>query len=186
MRNPDEDGCMRQNNKRTSGGAMKQRSQLTLYRPTYAHILLSIVALIFAAALSQYVLVYYVKLFFVAILVPLAYFSGGITFFTTDTKKNPAFQLLFALLLWAFFSAVVNERRGESLVSNQSELSAIAMLAFACFPAGYLAEQSIRQVFLKWAAIVTITFVTLVDAANHPISNSFYSSNSKAENATLS
>ena len=144
---------------------MKQPSNLTLYRPTYAHVSLFIVALVFAAALSQYVFVYYTKLFFIIILAPLAYFSGGITFFATDTKKSPAFQILLAMLLWAFFSAVMNERRGESLLANQAELNALAMLTFACFPAGNLAARGNMQVFLKWAAIVTVAFITLTDAA---------------------
>lgn len=149
----------------TIGGAMKQRSNITLYRPTYTHVMLFIVALAFTAALSQYAFMYYSKLLFIMILAPLAYFSGGIVLFTTDTKKNPAFQILVVLLLWAFLSAVMNERRGESLLANQAELNALAVLAFVCFPAGYLAERSSVQTFLKWAPIATIAFVTLTDAA---------------------
>lgn len=143
---------------------MKQRSNLNLSRPSYTQVMLFIVALIFIAALSQYVFMYYSKLLFLMILAPLAYFSGGITFFATDTKKSPAFQILVALLLWAFFSAVMNERRGESLHANQAELNALALLAFACFPAGYLTSRKNVQTFLKWSAIATVTFVTLTDA----------------------
>lgn len=129
------------------------------------HMLLLIASLALFTSLSKYVFVYYSYLLFSAILVPLAYLSGGISLFSPDERKSPAFQALIALFLWVFVSAVVNERRGESLLANQAELGAMAVLVFVCFPAGYLANRNIVQSFLKWAGIITVSAVTLTDAA---------------------
>ena len=92
------------------------------------HLLLLVAAFVLFAALSRYIVVYYSYLFFTVILIPLAFVCGGIVLFSTDTGSSRAFKTLLLLLIWLLVSAVINERRGESLIANQADLGALAVL----------------------------------------------------------
>lgn len=144
---------------------MKTRLCKVLQGFSGVQMLLLIASLALFTAIAKYIVVYYSELLFTVILVPLAYLAGGITLFSTDSNKSSAFRTLFALLIWAFISALINERRGESLLANQADLGQIVILLFVCFPAGYLVDRNVVQNFLKWAGITTVAIVTLIDAA---------------------
>ena len=135
---------------------MKYQLFSKMRRFTGSHILLIIAAIALFTALSRYIAVYYSLLLFTVILVPLSFFSGGIVLFTMDTKLNRSFRVLLLLLLWTFLSSIINERRGESLLSNQADLGALAVLVFVCFPSGYLENHDLVQKFLKIAAAATV------------------------------
>jgi hypothetical protein len=114
-------------------------------------------------ALARYPLPYYSYLFFLTILTPLAYFTGGFAIFKTKVNRNYVFWIFIAFLLWTLFCVVMNEKRGESLVENQPELASIVVSVFACFAVGYHASKTNAGKFLRITASLTVISVALAD-----------------------
>lgn len=120
------------------------------------HMVMAVAALALFISLARYAFVYHSELLFTVVLAPLGCMVAAITLFYSDARRQRAFRLLLYLLVWTFVCAVINERRGESLLANQPYLYSLVITVCLCFPlAGLLGEKRFRT-FLYWAAGVTM------------------------------
>ncbi|MEG1524369.1 MAG: O-antigen ligase family protein [Clostridia bacterium] len=131
---------------------------------SYQYTLLIFAAVAFVTAVAHFFEPYYAYLLTIAILTPVAYIGAGIVLFSSDTSRSTAFKLLLAFMIWTFFCAVFNEKRSESVLNNQPDIAALAVLTFLCFPAGYLANQRLSKTFLKVASAATVLTIAALDA----------------------
>lgn len=141
---------------------MKRNNKLFVFAMS-DYFLYIIAALVLFTALARYLLPYYSYLFFLTILTPLAYFTGGIAILKTKVNRSYVFWVFIVFLIWTFFCVVMNEKRGESLIENQTELASIAVSVFVCFAAGYHVSKTNAGEFLRITASLTVISVSIAD-----------------------